>query len=162
MRKLLIMIAGLAATAAAVPAGAQSFPAPENWGFGYEKYGQVRFLKVRLERIQGRIRQMDHRHQITGRSGERLIEEANAIQRHLRNDAAFGLTPQQAKAMEARIIRLERKVNASYAERDRRTGATYAYPSDDWRRDASEDRDRNERDDRWEDDYRIDSPVEPR
>jgi len=156
------IIATVAGLTAATPAVAQYHPAPSTWGFGYEHYGQVRFLVERMNRVQGLIRQMDHRHQITGRSGERLIEEANAIQRHLRNDAAFGLTPQQADEMTRRVIRIESKVAATYAERDRRTGATYAYPSEDWRRDANEDRDRNDRDDRWEDDYRIDSAVEPR
>ena len=163
MRNLLIKLA-LAASAATFAARlpAQSFPSPPNWGFGYEHYGQVRELILRMNHVQGLIQQMDHRHQITGRSTERLIDEANTIQRHLRNDAASGLDAHQAEEMLRRVIRIEQKVHAAYAERDRRLGTAYTYPSEDWRRDAEQDRDRNNRDDRWEDDYRVDSAVEPR
>ena len=163
MHNLFIKLA-VAVSAATFAAGlpAQSFPSPPNWGFGYEHYGQVRELILRMNHVQGLIHQIDHRHQITGRSTERLIEEGNAIQRHLRNDAALGLDAHQAEEMLRRVIRIEQKVKAAYAERDRRLGTPYAYPSEDWRRDADQDSDRNDRDDRWEDDYRVDSAVEPR
>ena len=156
-RSLLIALAGLATS----PAFAQSFPAPQNWGFGYEYYGQVRFMEERVLKMQGLIRAMDYRHQVTGRGVQRLSEESDSILRHLRNDAAYGLTPSQADAMMARVIKLERDVHAAYAEKDRRLIDPYAYPDTDWRRDASEDLDRNNRDDRWEDDYRLNTPAGP-
>ncbi|MBA3669283.1 MAG: hypothetical protein H0W71_04365 [Sphingomonas sp.] len=160
MRKLLGTIV-LAAAALVAPRAAhpQSFPAPLSWGFGYEKFGEVRFLKSRLEAVQGRIRQMDYQHQLTGRSMEPFIAEADAIQRHLRNDATSGLTTQQAEAVRARIIKLEREVDSALVERGRRLQSPYAYANDDWRRDAAQDLDRNGTDDRWEDDWRVDTPV---
>jgi len=162
MKRLLFQSAlAAAATASAPSPAAQYFPAPPNWGFGYERFAEVRFLTARVDRIQEQIRRMDHRHQITGRSGARLIEEANAIQRKLRNDAAFGLTPAQAEIMARRIIRLERQVGESFAERDRRHQDPYLYGNSDWRRDADQDRDHNGRDDRWEDEWRVDSPTGP-
>jgi hypothetical protein len=160
MRKPMLTIAAVAGALSA-PAAAQYHPAPPSWGFGYEKFDQIRFMKVRVEKMQGLIRAMDYRHQITGRGFQRLSEESNAILRHLRNDAAYGLTPQQAEAMMRRVIRLERDVHAAYAERDRRLADRYAYPNDDWRRDAGEDMDRNGRDDRWEDDWRVNAPAGP-
>ena len=162
MRTLLLLALGSAA-ALAIPAAvaAQSFPAPPNWGFGYEHFGQVRFMEARVLKVQGLIRAMDYRHQITGRGFQRLSEESDAILRHLRNDAAYGLTEKQADAMMARVIKLERDVDAAYAERDRRLRDPYAYPDTDWRRDAGEDRDRNGRDDRWEDDWRVETPAGP-
>ena len=156
--RLLIVAAGLAV---ASPVAAQDHPAPPNWGFGYEHYGQVRFMIARVQKMQGLIRAMDYRHQVTGHGFQRLSEESDSILRHLRNDAAYGLTPDQAEAMMARVIKLERDVHAAYAEKDRRLGDPYAYPNTDWRRDAPEDVDRNGRDDRWEDDWRLNTPAGP-
>src|SRR6476646_793703 len=155
------VLAALVVAMSAAPAPAQYFPAPPRWGFGYEHYEQVRFMILRVQKMQGLIRAMDYRHQVTGRGFQRLSEESDAILRHLRNDAAYGLTPTKADAMMARVIKLERDVHAAYAEKDRRLVDPYAYPDTDWRRDAPEDLDRNNRDDRWEDDYRLNTPEGP-
>jgi hypothetical protein len=157
IRPILFALAGLAAA----PAPAQYFPAPPNWGFGYEHFDQIRFMKVRVEKMQGLIRAMDYRHQNTGHGFQRLSEESDSILRHLRNDAAYGLTPSQADVMMARVVKLERDVHAAYAERTRQLSDAYAYPDTDWRRDADQDLDRNQRDDRWEDDYRLNTPAGP-
>lgn len=161
MRTVPLLLFASAACCCAAPAASQSFPAPQNWGFGYEHYGQVRFMEARVQKMQGLIRAMDYRHQITGRGFQRLSEESDSILRHLRNDAAYGLTAEQEDAMMARVIKLERDVHAAYAERDRRLSDPYAYPDTDWRRDADQDSDRNDRDDRWEDDWRVQTPAGP-
>lgn len=161
MRIAPFLLIAAAAACDASPAVAQSFPAPPNWGFGYEHYGQVRFIEARVLKMQGLIRAMDYRHQITGRGFQRLSEESDSILRHLRNDAAYGLTPEQEDAMMARVIKLERDVHAAYAERDRRLADPFAYPDTDWRRDADQDSDRNGRDDRWEDDWRLETKAGP-
>jgi opacity protein-like surface antigen len=149
MRKFLISatVAAAALTAAA-PAAAQYAPPYGNaYGYGQNHFGHVRSLQVRVNRLQQQIRQLDRRNIITNREAARLMDDSRDLERRLRRNArdGYGLTPNEARAVEVRLVRLEQRLF-----RDARDGNR-------WGRNWS-DRDRDGRNDRFEDDrgYRHD------
>jgi hypothetical protein len=151
MRKFVLSIAAAgAAVVAASPAAAQFYPqpqaAPYGNAYGYNNgWGQARALQVRLDQIERQIARLDRRDRIGDRSANRLRDEANSIERRLHRAARNGLNPYEANDLQTRIARLEQRVQYSLANRNGYRSAGYngyAY-----------DRDRDGRDDRYEDDH---------
>ena len=146
MRKVLISLAVAAsALAVATPASAQYFPVPQGNAYGYQhNYGQVRRLQVRIDQIQRQISQLDRRNILSDREARRLRNESREIERRLRYTSRNGLHPQERYDIEHRIARLEQRLF-----RDARDGNRWGRYDN---RYGSYDRDRDGRDDRWEDD----------
>ena len=114
MRKFLIPAAVAAATLTiAAPAAAQWAPAPQyGQGYGYNNYGHVRSLQVRIDRLQTQIRNLDRRNVITNREAARLMDDSRDLERRLRRNArdGRGLTWNEARAVEVRLVNLERRL----------------------------------------------------
>ena len=162
MRKFLLTVAAAAsALAIATPAAAQYYPAPPPPGYGQgynngyngygydNRYGAVRSLQVRVDRLQQRIARFDSRDRISEREARKLREESRDIERRLRKSARNGLNRQEYASITTRIQRLEQRIF-----RDARDGNRYGYNAGgSW-----SDRDRDGRNDRYEDDrgYRHD------
>ena len=165
MRKLIISLATAgAAVAFATPAAAQYYPQPQPYGqpygygapygnaYGYNNYGQVRALQARIDMIERQIRQLDRRDRIRDRTADRLRSEANQLERRLRVAARDGLSPYEANAIQVRIARLEQRVRYSLAGRYGNNGWNNGYNG----YANGYDRDRDGRDDRYEDDHGYD------
>ena len=156
MRKLMISLATAgAALAVATPAAAQYYPgqpygygAPYGNAYGYNNYGQVRSLQVRLNAIERQINRLDRRDRIGDNTADRLRREANRIERRLRLAARNGLNPYEMNDIRVRIARLEQRVNFSLSNRFGR-GYNNGYGYDNG---GYHDRDRDGRNDRYEDD----------
>ena len=111
MRKFLIPAAVAAATLTiAAPAAAQWAPAPQ-YGHGYN-YGHVRNLQVRVDRLQMQIRNLDRRNILSNREAARLLDDSRDLERRLRRNArdGRGLTYDEARAVEVRLVRLEQRL----------------------------------------------------
>ena len=158
MRKLIVSVAAAGAVLAfATPAAAQYYPQPQPYGqpygygapygnaYGYNNYGQVRSLQVRVDAIQRQIRMLDRRNVIRDNSADRLRRDANAIERRLRSAARNGLNPYEANDIQRRLAVLEQRVQYATASRYGRGYNNYGY-------NGSYDRDRDGRDDRYEND----------
>lgn len=139
MRKIIlgIAVAG-AALIAAAPASAQYYPQPYGNAYGYNNFGQVRALQARIDAVERQIRFLDRRDVVGDDRADRLRDEAREIERKLRRSARNGLNPYEARDINVRIARLEQRVQYSVA-RNGYGGGYY-------------DRDRDGRDDRYEDD----------
>lgn len=166
MRKFVISLAAAgAALVVASPAAAQYYPQPQPHGsgytgYGYNNYGQVRALQAQIDSLQYRIRQLDRRNIIRDRTAERLRSESRGIEYRLQQAARYGLNPYEANDIQARIARLEQRVQYASVNRYRGygygngyssgyNGYTYANGDRDDRRD--DDRDREWDDDRDDD-----------
>ena len=164
MRKVLLTVAAAAsALAIAAPAAAQYYPAPQP-GYGYNngyngngynnyrydnRYGAVRNLQVRIDRLQQRIARFDSRDRISEREARNLRAESRDIEQRLRKSARNGLNQREYASIDYRVQRLEQRIY-----RDARDGNRYGYNNaGNW-----QDRDRDGRNDRYEDDrgYRHD------
>ena len=147
MRKVLISLAAAgAALVVASPAAAQYYPQPQPYaygngygynGYGYNNYGGVRALQARIDAVEYQIRVLDRRDRIRDRRADRLREEANSIEHRLHRAARYGLNPYEANDIQARIARLEQRVQYSMSRYGRyeRYGYNGHY---------------GDRDDRWE------------
>jgi Spy/CpxP family protein refolding chaperone len=138
MRKIVLSIAVAgAALVAASPAAAQFYPQPQpqpapygynngygnNNGYGYNNnWGQVRALQARINNVERQISRLDRRDVIRGRSADRLLNEANKIDRRLRDKARNGLDPREANDISFRIQRLEQQVQFALNDRGGRWG----------------------------------------
>lgn len=126
MRKVLISLAAAGtALAFATPASAQYYPAPQGYGYGgygYNNFGQVRALQARIDSVQYQIRQLDRRNVIRDGSADRLREESRNIERRLHSAERYGLNPYEANDIQARIARLEQRVQFAMANRYGRYG----------------------------------------
>jgi hypothetical protein len=137
MRKTIISIAAAgAALIAASPAAAQYYPQPQPAPYGYNNgyngngynngfrgnWGQVRALQVRIDNVERQISRLDRRDVIRGRSADRLLSEANKIDRRLRDKARNGLDPREAGDISYRIQRLEQQVQFALNDRGGRWG----------------------------------------
>ena len=118
MRKFIISAALMASTVAiAAPAAAQWAPPAYGYGqqpygnaYGYNNYGQVRRLQVRIDQIQRRIVQLDRRNILSNREAARLRTESRHIEQRLRYAAHNGLNGRERYDVERRIARLEQHV----------------------------------------------------
>ena len=143
MRKFLIS-AAVAATAltAAVPAAAQYAP-PYGNAYGFNNYGQVRSLQARVNQLQRQIRQFDQRNILSNREAARLLDDSRDLERRLARSSRTGLNRNEVRAVEVRLARLEQRL-----QHDARDGNRWGD-----RRDGNwSDRDRDGRNDRYEDD----------
>lgn len=139
MRKIIVGIAVAGASLiAAAPASAQYYPQPYGNAYGYNNFGQVRALQARIDAVERQIRFLDRRDVVGDDRADRLRDEAREIERKLRRSARNGLNPYEARDINVRIARLEQRVQYSVA-RNGYGGGYY-------------DRDRDGRDDRYEDD----------
>jgi len=163
MRKLMISLAAAGATLAiATPAAAQYYPgqygAPYGNAYGYNNnWGQVRSLQVRINAVERQINVLDRRDRIRDRSADRLRDEANSIERRLRHAARDGLNPYEARDIQVRIARLEQRVQYSLARGYGRNGYNNGYGYNGYGNNGGySDRDRDGRDDRYENDRGYD------
>ena len=155
MRKFLISAALMASTVAiAAPAAAQwAPPQPQGYAYGYNNnYGQVRRLQVRIDQLQRQIVRLDRRNILSNREAARLQNESRRLEQRLRYAARNGLSGREAFDIERGIQRLEYRIQREARDgngwrNDRYGNNGYVY-----------DRDRDGRDDRYEDDrgYRHD------
>jgi hypothetical protein len=135
MRKIVLSIAAAgAALIAASPAAAQYYPQPQPAPYGYNNgyngygngfqgnWGQVRALQARIDNVERQINRLDRRDRIGDRSADRLRDEANRIERRLHERARGGLDPREMYDIQARIARLEQRVQYSLANGYGRNG----------------------------------------
>lgn len=127
MRKtVLALIAAGSALAVAAPAAAQYYPAPPppayGHGYGHGNFREVRGLQMRLDAVRAQIDRLDRRDRIRGRAADRLMNEANRIDRRLRYSARGGLGPREAGDIQFRIQRLEQQVQWAVQGRWDRVG----------------------------------------
>ena len=161
MRKVLIALAAAgSALAVATPASAQYYPQPQPYGQaygyngygqnGYGGYGQVQQLQQRIDALQSRIRWMDRANVLREHSADRLKEEARDIEKRLRKSSRYGLNPYELNSIQLRLARLEQRVQFASNARYGRGG--YGYNNGGY----YGDRDRDGRDDRYENDRGYD------
>jgi hypothetical protein len=167
MRKLLISVVAAASTMAiAVPAAAQltvsvgtqygsqygsyygnQYGTPYGNAYGYHNNaGQVRDLMVRLNHLERQISLLDRRNILSDREANRLRFQADRIERQLRAASYNGLNGYEARDIYVRIARLEQ--NVRYQANDGNGYGNRGYGS----YGNAYDRDRDGRDDRYEDD----------
>lgn len=142
MRKFLISAALVTATlVAAAPASAQwARPVPQGNAYGYNNYGQVRRLEVRVDQIRRQIAQLDRRNILSDREARRLSEEARDLDRRINMLARNGFNNRDRFEVERRLARLEQRLQRDVND-GRRNDGRYG-----------NDRDRDGRVDRYEDD----------
>lgn len=146
MRKLLITIAtAVSALAVAAPASAQYFPQPRGNAYGHNTHGYMQSLQVRVNRLQSRIERLDSRDRISEREARNLRQEARELERRMYRAARNGLHPQEAQQIEYRLARIEQRLMRD-ANDGRRSWGNNGYNA------YGVDRDRDGRDDRYEDD----------
>jgi hypothetical protein len=140
----LALVAAGSAFVVAAPVSAQYFPQQRH---GYNNnWGQVRSLQVRIDAVERQIRILDRRNVVRDDRADRLREEANDIERRLHRASRNGLNPYEANEINARIARLEQRVQWSMANRRGGYG-NRGYEG------QYVDRDRDGRNDRYEDDH---------
>ena len=149
MRRFLISLAvATSALAVAAPASAQYFPQPQGNAYGYNNnYGQVRRLQVRINQIQRQIERLDRRNILSNREARRLRDESRDLERRVARSGRNGLNYRERQTIEFRIARLEQRVRLEANDgNNRRGGYNNGYGQNGY------DRDRDGRDDRYEDD----------
>ncbi|HEX6784916.1 MAG TPA: hypothetical protein VF098_09735 [Sphingomicrobium sp.] len=121
MRKIVLSLAAAgAALAAASPAVAQYYPAPQPVPYGHGvrgNFGEVRALQQRIDNVQRQIARLDRRDAIRGRAADRLMDESRGIERRLYDKARNGLDPREAGDIQYRIQRLEQRVQFALNDR---------------------------------------------
>lgn len=167
MRKFLISAVLAASTLAmAAPAAAQwsvtignqygnpygnQYGNPYGNAYGYNNNrGQVQTLMVRLNHIERQINRLDRRNVLSEREAGRLRFQASRIARQLQAASYNGLNSYEARDIYVRIARLEQ--NVRYQANDGNAYANRSYGS----YGNGYDRDRDGRDDRYEDDRGYD------
>ena len=145
MRKFIISAAIAASTlVAAAPAAAQWYP-PQAQGNAYGQYGtygHLRSLQARIDQLQRQISRLDNRNILSEREASRLRAESRDVERRLHAEARNGLSQREGYEIERRIRRLEVRI-----QREARDGNNYNSYNAGW-----SDRDRDGRNDRYEDD----------
>ena len=151
-----LMIAAPAAAQLTVTFGNQygydsQYGGPYGNAYGYNNnHGQVRALMVRLNHIERQINLLDRRNVLSNREANRLRLQADRIQRQLRAASYNGLNGYEARDINVRIARLEQ--NVRYQANDGNAYANRSYGT----YGNFYDRDRDGRDDRYEDDRGYD------
>jgi len=162
MRKFVISLAAAgAALAFAAPAAAQYYPQPQPYGYGapygnaygYNNYGNIRSLQVRVDRIQRELRRLAQVRAISPSEYRNRNEDARDIERRLRRDArdGRGLSGQEVSQLQYRIARLEQRIFRDTRD-GRRGGYNNGYGYNGYNNYGYRDRDRDGRNDRYEDD----------
>lgn len=153
MRKFVISAALMASTiAVAAPAAAQwAPPAPQGYAYGYHNnYGQVRRLQVRINQLQRRIVQLDRRNILSNREAARLHAESRQLEQRLRYASHNGLNQREMYIVERGIQRLEYRIQREARDGNRYGG--YYGQNNYYGQNGYADRDRDGRNDRYEDD----------
>ena len=131
MRKIVLSLAAAgAALAAASPAVAQYYPAPQPAPYGYNNgfrgnWGEVRALQQRIDNVERQIDRLNRRDRVGDRTADRLRDEAQNIERRLHERARGGLDPREARDIQYRIQRLEQRVQFALADHYPRGGDRY-------------------------------------
>ena len=146
MRITLISLAAAAsALAVATPASAQYAPQPQGYAYGHQgNWGLARSLQVRIDNIQRQIERLDRRNVLSDREASRLRQDARELERRLRYVRQNGLRQTERYDIERRLARLEQRL-----ARDARDGHRWG---NNYQQQGAYDRDRDGRDDRYEDD----------
>ncbi len=146
MRKFIISTAIIASSiVAAAPATAQW--APNGNAYGYNNNGQVRRLEVRVMQLRRQIAQLDRRGILSNREARRLDAEARNLEIRVRQLGRNGINSRERYNIERQIARLEQHIRIQATDGNRRPGYNDNY----------RDRDRDGRNDRYEDDRGRDS-----
>jgi hypothetical protein len=149
---MFLISAALAASTlvAAAPAAAQwAPPQPQGYAYGYNNQGQARRLQVRIDQLQREISQLDRRNILSEREASRLRGESRDLEHQLRAASRYGLNGREAYNIERGIQRLEYRI-----QRQARDGNRYGYEGRNGYYDAGySDRDRDGRNDRYENDH---------
>jgi hypothetical protein len=146
---MISLAAAGSALAFATPAAAQygqPYGNPYGNAYGRNNYGQVRALQARIDNIQRQIEQLRARRQLSRDEVNGLRSESRDLERRLFNRGRNGLNFQELRNIEYRIARLEQHVQREARDGNRwgnRGGYNNGYGYD---------RDRDGRDDRYEDD----------
>ena len=129
-----------------------------NWLYNFGDQRYARMMQDRVQRIRHDIRQMGA-YRILSRSEVRdLDQEARAVQDRIARYARYGVGPNEARKIDNRVRRLETRVTREASDWNRRPGVRryQAYNYDQYQnyygRDGYRDRDRDGRNDRYEDD----------
>lgn len=123
MRTFVWAIVGSAIAIIAAPAAAQYDPAPVPIRYEHRGWGEVGELQGRIDNIRRQIDRLDRREAIRGRAADRLLGEADKIERRLHDKARNGLDPREAGDIQYRLQRLEQRVRFAIGDRYGR----YAY-----------------------------------
>jgi hypothetical protein len=152
MRMFLIPAAILASTiAAAAPAAAQW--APNGNAYGYNNHGQGRRLDVRVMQLRRQIEQLDRRNILGNREARRLDAEARNLEFRVRQLSYNGVDPRERFRVERQIAQLEQRIRYEATDGNRRPGYGNGYGRQGYGQAYNGyDRDRDGRDDRYEDD----------
>ena len=121
--------------------------------YGYNNHGQTRYLAARVNQLEQQINQLDRRNILSEREAGQLRYQANMIERQLRQASYNGLNGYERRNIEIRIARLEQNIRYQASDGNRRYGQNqhgnqYGYGNGY----NGLDRDRDGRDDRYEDD----------
>ena len=164
MRKFLItLVTAGSALAFAAPASAQYFPAPQGYAYGnpYGNYGynpdtgrRVHALNRQVERLNSRIQQLGRAGALSTWEARQLADEARGIAYRLDRSARNGLSMREQRAVELRLARLEQRIRREARDFNGRRGNDWQNRGgwDNGYDQMGPDRDRDGRDDRWEDD----------
>jgi hypothetical protein len=146
MRKVLISLAAAgSALAFATPAAAQYYPQQpygNAYGYGQYNYGHVRSLHARINNLQRRIEQLRDRRLISRNEANGLRQDTRQLERRLFIASRNGLNFNEVRNVEYRLARLENRLRHEVRDGNR------------WGRNDGRfyDRDRDGRNDRYEDD----------
>jgi TolA-binding protein len=161
MRKLILSLAAAGtALAFASPASAQYYPQPQpqpygygaqpyGYGYGQNNWGQVRALQVRIDGIQRQIESLSARRILRRSEAKDLRKESRSLERRLHEAGRNGLNYREMQTIQYRIARLEQHVHHEATDGNRwgrgnAYNGSYGY--------NAYDRDRDGRDDRYEND----------
>ncbi len=156
MRKFLISAALLASTiAVAAPAAAQwARQVPQGYAYGYNNQVDPRLARnysVRINRLHQQIHRLGQRNQLSRSEFLRLNRDIDVLKNRLSRASYRGLSRQEAYVIERGLARLEQNIYREARDRngyrDHHSQGQYGYGN----RNAY-DRDRDGRDDRYEDD----------
>lgn len=145
MRKFLISVALVSATAMTAPAAAQNW-GNSGYGYGYNQRGG-QGIQQQVQQLHQRIGAMQQRRLISNREARSLHESAENINRRLYDYARNGLSQREHHDLQNRIQNLRQRLQRERFEgRDERRDDRW-----DDRRDRREDRRDDRRRDRWDD-----------
>ena len=152
MRKFMISLAVAgSALAIAMPASAQYYPQPQpGYGSGYgqnNNWGQTRAMQARIDGIQRQIQMLHSRRLLSRSEYNGLRQDARNLEYRLRNASRNGLNYNELRTVEYRLARLEQKIRREVADGNRRGRGQSGYSNSGY-----SDRDRDGRNDRYEDD----------
>ena len=158
MVKFLVSVALLASTiAVAAPAAAQwTQPIPQGYAYGYNNQsnrGLARAYAQRINRLHQQIHRLGERRQLSRSEFLRLNRAVDVLENRLARASYRGLNRQEAYVIERDIARLERNISREARDGggyDHHSQSQYGYSQ--YGNQYGYDRDRDGRDDRYEDD----------